>query len=596
MSINFPVSASNNQKYTQFKKNWRYNSTINAWRMEPISGSYIDDLLDVDLTGIADDSFLVLTGSTWVPKTFSGVYTGSFFRTSSLEVSVSESILTFTDNNSVDTDLILPSNLYSIFDTDENLWYFLDKDGIKISIASGSYAETASFAATAQTIDHYAFDNFVEGISLNSNQLYVSTSFGIEGEYEVTTYSASLSKFTNLQTVVGKSPNAAGDVTVALNTVITGTLASRPITSIDGDLYVIQNETGSSIGTNGTAFLYSEGPDDWFEVSPPTQEASDSRYAEVSGSTMLNNLRAFDVPIAGNEPATLAQTNAIVPTKDSNLRAFRIIPTFFLDPTFNTWVDVAYDQVDANDSGGTVTGGVYTVPATGVTRMTFTAGAAIANNQNTTGTTTFLRIVKNGTRILSQASHTNNNSTFAGWTTYKDEGINATTGLIQVSPGDEIKVQIKKGWRNRTKNFSPGTNNAGSDRQNKTGGSYFCGVVNDTPPGSGITNMLGGDGIEITGTVEVKSVSTDLTILRRDITNSITAGQTATGNITGTGSLVINGSLSAQNVAFSGSTFLTGDIQIDGLGNYVSDVEASANGVAVGKPYKNGNLVMIRIS
>lgn len=605
MGLGFP-SGSSDLKFTKFKKNWRFDSTTNSWRMEPISGSFINDLEDVDALDPADGSFLVLTGSTtWIPKLFTGSFTGSYFKSYVYNDSLSESIVTFTDSNNVDTNIVLPQNVYAEENglTGSLFGYTLkDSDSGEILFDESEYAVTGAQSQTADTVEHYLYDNYVEGVNLSSNQLYYSMSYGAGDLTDplnppVTLFSASINKYTNTKTIIGRNPDENGNVTVTLNTVITGTLAERPIPSVDGNLYVIANETGSLAGTNGTAFLYSEEPDDWFEVTPPSQEAADARYAERSGSVMLGNLRAFDLAISGSEPATLAYTNAKVPTKDTNLRAFRTVTSFDFSPTFNTWEDLECDTTGTNDTGGTITDGVFEVPATGVSRMTFSAGASIRHGSNNRSTSTHIRIILNNTRVIGEQSHIFNPSTYAGWTTWNDEGINVSSGIIAVSPGDQIKVQVKRGWNNRTKTFSRGTDdiNTGNYMQ-RSGGTYFCGVINDTPPGAGITGMVGGDGIEVTGDVENKVVATDSSILRRDIANSITADQSATGDITGAGSLVVNGNASMQEVVFSGSAFLTGDIQLDGLGNYVSDVEAAANGVAIGKLYKNNNQIMVRVS
>lgn len=596
MSLGFP-SGSTDLKFTKFKKNWRFDSSTEAWRMEPISGSYLDDLEDVDLTGLVDGAYLVLTGSEkWIPKVFTGSYTGSYFESYTYSPSISESKLTFSSNDGTTTDIQLPQNVNAFPKLLEGYDLFAS-DSEPILFASASFAVTAANAETADVVEYYPFDNYVESVNLDANELSYNMSYGVVGEWEIGTYSASIDKYRNTKTIVGRNPDENGNVQVELNTVITGTLAERPLSSVDGDLYVLANETGSRLGNNGTAFLYSEEPNDWFEVTPPSQDAADARYAERSGSVMLGNLRAFDLAIDGAEPATLAYTNAKVPTKDTNLRAFRTVTSFDLNPAYNTWTDLEFDTTDVNDTGGPITTGVFEVPATGVTRMSFSAGANVRHGMTGNSTTTHIRIVKNGTRILAEQSHVLGYNGSGGGPRWRDEGINLSTGVVKVEPGDLIKVQVKRGWNNRTKTFSRGTDDLITGNfAERSGGTYFCGVINDTPPGAGITGMLGGDGIDVTGDVENKVVATDATILRRDIANSITADQTATGNITGTGSLIVNGNASMQNVTFSGSAFLTGDIQIDGLGNYVSDVEASVNGVAVGRPYKNGNQVMIRIA
>ena len=595
MALNFP-SGSTDLKFTFAKKNWRYDSTIGAWRMEPISGSYLNDLENVDAANPADGAFLVLTGSNWIPKLFTGSFTGSYYVESEFTQSTTSSIISFINNNDVKTDIVLPQNVLAVLDTGSS-YTLSDSNLEQIKFASASYATTAAFADTANDIETYTFDNYVEDISFSNNNLYMSMSYGVAGEWEVAYNSASISKYRNTKTIVGRSPDENGNVNVTLNTVITGTLAERPTTSVDGDLYVLANETGSRVGNNGTAFLYSAEPNDWYEVTPPSQEAADARYAERSGSVMLNNLKAFDLPITGSEPATLALTNAKVPTKDTNLRAFRTVTSFDYNPPFNTWSDLQFDTTDTNDTGGTITAGVFTVPASGVSRMTFSAGASVRHGMTGNATTTHIRIILNDTRVLAEQSHTLSYNGFRGGPAWRDEGINVSTGILAVSPGDEIKVQVKRGWNDRNKTFSRGTADLTTGNlANRSGGTYFCGVINDTPPGSGITGMLGGDGINVTGDVENKIVSTDATILRRDTANSITADQTFSGNITGTGSLVVDGNASMQNVTFSGSAFLTGDIQMEGIGNYVSDAEAAANGVLIGRPYKNGNQIMIRIA
>ena len=201
MSLGFP-SGSTDLKFTKFKKNWRFDSSTKAWRMEPISGSYLDDLEDVDLTGLVDGAYLVLTGSEkWIPKSFTGSYTGSYFESYQFSQNLSDSIITFTDNNGVDTNIALPQNVYA--EADGEGGYFLFSSGSEqIKFLSASYAVTSANAETANTVDFYPFDNYVEGVNLSANTLYYSMSYGVVGEWEIGQYSASINKYTNLPTIV----------------------------------------------------------------------------------------------------------------------------------------------------------------------------------------------------------------------------------------------------------------------------------------------------------------------------------------------------------------------------------------------------------
>lgn len=603
MALAFPT-GSNNEKITRFNKTWLYDATIGAWRMDNVSGSNIADYEDVDLTGLSVGDFLVRSGSNWVGKDFTGVFTGSIQATSSVEVSTSQSFLAFKDNNELEVREELPDNLYAEYydDGTSSYWkYYSTIEGTSVEkiIASASYAETASIASTfSENVSHYALDNFAENINIDRDRnIFMSMSRGVAGEYEVALYSASLDKYTTSKTVLGKEPNANGNVTIELNTVLTGSLLERPSASIDGTMYILQNETGSREGQNGVAFLYSEGPDDWFEITPPSQDAADERYVQTAGDELLANVKAFSLPVAGNEPATLGLAKTVIPTSDINLTAFSVVASSSFQVAYNTWVDLEYNEVLANDTGGTILDGEYTVPVTGVSRMNFSAGTRIRHDDNdrvqNNPRSYSIRLVKNDTIILAQNGHITN---FRSGTNWYDEGLAVSSGIIDVAPGDRIKAQIKRTTSNRNVRFSAGIvgNNTGNV-MNLNGGSFLSGVVQDTPAGTGVIGINGGDGITVTGNVETKTIVTDVTVLRTDIDQSLTAGQSISGDVNGTGSLLVSADLDIDNIIFSSSVFFSGDMQIDGLGNYTSDVQAQANGVGIGQPYRNGNMVLIRI-
>jgi hypothetical protein len=89
-----------------------------------------------------------------------------------------------------------------------------------------------------------------------------------------------------VRTVNGNSPAANGNVTISFGSVITGTLSARPTNpGTNGNIYVVSSDPTTA--NNGRTYI-SDGTA-WQEVTA-NQSATDSRYVQLSGSTMQGDI------------------------------------------------------------------------------------------------------------------------------------------------------------------------------------------------------------------------------------------------------------------------------------------------------------------
>ena len=118
-------------------------------------------------------------------------------------------------------------------------------------------------------------------------------------------YTGSYVKSVNLAT-----PDATGNVAIALASVQSGTSASMLAASSsnslnEGDVWVIAGETGPGqygSASNGITYIYAAGPPGTlFEIASLTEIAADAKYVNVSGDTMTGDL------VLPNDPTLAAQ-------------------------------------------------------------------------------------------------------------------------------------------------------------------------------------------------------------------------------------------------------------------------------------------------
>ena len=116
--------------------------------------------------------------------------------------------------------------------------------------------------------------------------------------------------FGAIRSVNGILPNTnTGNVTVPLGKVETGVLSDRPTisTTTNGDIYVVSGDSNAS--NNGRTFISTGVSGSWNEVIS-NQASTDSRYVQLTGSTMQGNL-AF--------PSSTKITIEAVPTSSSDV-------------------------------------------------------------------------------------------------------------------------------------------------------------------------------------------------------------------------------------------------------------------------------------
>ena len=110
----------------------------------------------------------------------------------------------------------------------------------------------------------------------------------VKGDGTVDTLVFSTASF--VKSVNTLTPDAAGNVAVAIASVSTGLSSSFPATPNEGDVYIVSGETGALTGSNGQAWIYESGTAQWYQISSLDQVESDIRYVQVAGDTMTGNL------------------------------------------------------------------------------------------------------------------------------------------------------------------------------------------------------------------------------------------------------------------------------------------------------------------
>ena len=169
--------------------------------------------------------------------------------------------------------------------------------------------------------------------------------------------SQSLDNFGEIKTLNGVQPDATGNVNVSFTSVTAGLSASRPVTSNEGDVYVIDGETDPALtSSNGDAFIYSTSSAQWYDISPTDQTANDARYVEKSGDTMIGRLILNADPTVDLEAATKGYVDGIaageksVETLSNNATASAWNYAVIVDNTTNS-ASIQLPEAGASDIG-----------------------------------------------------------------------------------------------------------------------------------------------------------------------------------------------------------------------------------------------------
>jgi hypothetical protein len=98
----------------------------------------------------------------------------------------------------------------------------------------------------------------------------------------------------SVKTVNGISPDATGNVPLALGNVSTGLPGAYPAGAVEGDIFIV---SGSSVENNGKTFIYDGSI--WQEISGPDMAAYDARYVNIAGDTMTGTLGVIGLSANG---------------------------------------------------------------------------------------------------------------------------------------------------------------------------------------------------------------------------------------------------------------------------------------------------------
>jgi len=82
--------------------------------------------------------------------------------------------------------------------------------------------------------------------------------------------------------------------------------------------------------------------------------------------------------------------------------------------------------------------------------------------------------------------------------------------------------------------------------------------------------------------------------IARTGSNTFSGRLDLTGSFTTTGDITLRALQVNATASITGSTTFRGTVVAQGLQEYVSDVEAAANGIPINGLYRNGNRVLIR--
>jgi hypothetical protein len=239
--------------------------------------------------------------------------------------------------------------------------------------------------------------------------------------------------------------------------------------------------------------------------------------------------------------------------------------------TAGTYRVLTWDAEEFNETSGSMAAsGIYTVgPDT--KQMIFDAGCVLSAN-NTLGRR--FRIVRNGTETLAATS--------GRGTVDNQHASQVHSGLVKVEPGDTIQVEM----------LSAPTVDALGGQNVAT---FFRGYIAQPPEPLGVQFVSVGSGLSGGGSEDPVNLSVNENIARTG-SNIFSGRLNLTGSFTTTGDITLRALQVNATASITGSTSFVGQVIAQGLQEYVSDVEAAANGIPINGLYRNGNRVLIRTS
>jgi hypothetical protein len=583
MAFNFPSTATDGQIYELFGKKWQFDSSLDAWKTYLVgSGSNLGDLSNVIAVDPDDEEFLTWDGRRWKPSGSADV--GAFLKDIAASSSLSGSTYYITDNN----------DSVSSFDYIQKVWYDgtnLKTGSIDITIDEVGYVETASSAINVETASIYDKDIYLTGMSFDdTSSVHFSRSYG----QPALTQTFGFGKLKSVNGITG-SGATTNNIAVEIANVSTGLSSSFPASPADADVYIVSGETAAErSGSNGLVYIYAASASAWFEISAPSDSDKTNKYVNKSGDTM-------------HDGAHFQITSSVTPTDDLHivtkdyvddlafqsgsramqgwyqyLTAWRWIAAYYTDAQHNRTL---YNDTDGNIEARTwVTR--YTIP-NNVNFMSFQCGleqsrlnhismyhVTIINDAN------FNPLAKASVHSPGRGRQSYYSNPDPQW------NINVTinTGPVPVTANQRLRM------------FFHGDSGTGTLARGINRGNFFSGYVHKTVNPDSLSDIRTLDGLEGGGTGGVLTIRVDDTVARTNTDNSFTAAQQVNDVIGVSESTTVQDFDATGTSVLPGKLIMAGDIDFQLLAEYKNDNEAAANSVPLNGLYRNGNLLMIRVT
>jgi len=581
MAFQFPATPTNGQIYEIFGKQWQFDSSLDAWKTYLVgSGSNLGDLSNVIAVDPDDEEFLTWDGRRWKPSGSANV--GAFLKNIAASASLSGSTYYITDNNDDVTS----------FDYIQRVWYDgsnLKTGSVDITIDEVGYVLTSSTAINVETASIYPQDIYTTGLSFDgTSSVHFSRSYGQPSLSQSLPYG----KVKSVNGITG-SGGLTNNIAVEIANVSTGLSSSFPASPADADVYIISGEVGAArSGSNGLVYIYAASASAWFEISAPTDADKTDRYVNKSGDTMLGRFQI---------------TSSVTPTEDLDIvtkdyvddLAFqsgsRAMQGWYQYLTAWRWIAQYYTDAQQNvtlfnDTDGRIEARTwvtrYTVP-NNVNFMSFQCGLEQSRLNHISMYHVLIQYEGTGTVLAKASVHSPGRGRQSYYSNPDPQwNINVTinTGPVPVSSGLRLRM-----WFH-------GDSGTGTLARGLQTGNFFSGYVHKTVNPDSLSDIRTEDGLLGGGTGGTLTIRVDDTVARTNADNAFAADQVV-GDVIG-----VSGETTTQDFDATGTSVLpgkvimAGDIDFQTLAEYENDEKAKAGGVQLNELYRNGNLLMIRIT
>ena len=573
MAFNLP-SGSNNLPASLFNKSYKFTSSLDVWEMTQITASRLENMLDVQDTGLINNYGLQYDAGTgkWrgAAKPITGLTKAAL---SSASIAINESSSLFEINKTDDTSVsfdIKPS-IYLLNEPTGSYRRFFT-GSTEILIVSASSADNAGYTPVAASASYFGGDQWSKYLNFgpDTDLLSVTMSDGVK-------YSASLGIFSTIDTVNGRFADKAGNINLSLIETITGPNAARPASSKDGVSYVVVDDPDPLL--NGTTYVYDLDNTRWVNITPTSFDADDKVFVKTAGDSMQGRLY-LNQPVSGSDMATLDYINSFSSSLNVNqgLQGFNYYKSTnqsIIGSPAGNYRNLTWDVEEFNETSGSLGANTYYEVGDNTTQMIFDAGVVLSQN-NTNGRRMRLLRAKAGGGFDTLAA------TGDYGTINSQHAQQVHSGLVKVTPGDKIYVQ----------QLSAPTVDALSGENVAT---FFRGYIAQPPEPLGVQFVSVGSGLDGGGSEDPVNLSVNENIARTG-SNTFSGRLNLTGSFTTTGDITLRALQVNATASITGSTSFVGQVIAQGLQEYVSDTEAELNGIPVNGLYRNGNRVLIRTS